>query len=111
MQAGDKVIVWSRNNWMVRDILKVTPTQILMFDDTDPTRFKKSDGREIGASVYYYSSIEVYTDEKFNELEQSRIENAKRNLLKHHNFYNLTDETMNELYNFLLNKQLIKPIE
>lgn len=97
VKVGDKVIF--SNGWdkSIVTVTKVTKTQI----HTGYSKYRKCDGRLVGAGAWDMSRISLYTEEKGNEIN---IENKRRRMLAYFRSYKfnlLGYEEMVKVYNML----------
>lgn len=97
VKVGDKVIF--SNGWdkSIVVVTKVTKTQI----HTGYSKYRKSDGRLVGAGMWDMSKIELYAEEAYKEIT---IENNRRRMLAYFRDYKfnlLAYDEMVKLYNTL----------
>lgn len=86
IKAGDEVIVWESYDQRIASVARVTKTQIIL-DHPNPAlirRYRRTNGQEVGASVYYGTRISPVTEEslgRFARRKQSQEEERLRNQL------------------------------
>lgn len=97
VRVGDKVIF--SNNWRdsVEIVTKVTETQI----HTKYSRYRKSDGRRIGAGSFDINRILPYSEELVNRINRNEKQRKMVNELKNYPYHNLSYEKLEKIYNFL----------
>lgn len=102
VRVGDKVIF--SNNWMARVeiVTKVTKTQI----HTKYSKYRKSDGRRIGACSWDSDKIIPYSEEVVRQVERTAKQSKMVTELRNYPYHNLSYEKLEKIYNFLKeNKQ------
>lgn len=97
VKVGDNVILFDGWNKSIVTVTKVTKTQIHI----GYGKYRKCDGRLVGAGAWDISRITLYTEEKENEIN---IEKKRRRMLayfKSYKFNLLGYEEMVKVYNML----------
>ena len=80
VKAGDKVLEWNYGSHTVREVARVTKTQVVLGAEY-PRKYRKSDGYEVGEK-YSRSNIRPITAEEIVEREQRLEEEAQLNVLR-----------------------------
>lgn len=97
VKEGDKVIF--SNSWSasVEIVTKVTKTQI----HTKYSKYRKSDGRRIGAGSWDSDKILPYSEALANRINRNEIQMKMVNELKNYPYHNLSYEKLEKIYNLL----------
>lgn len=115
LTVGDWVLVTVRRKSVRLQITRTTATQIIVkmanyVNQDFERKFYKKDGYEVGSS----DSYEQYRVEPFTNIEWERILQARRLNAVSEKFPQVNrfdNDNVNEIYNFLLSKELIRAIE
>lgn len=97
VKEGDKVIF--SNSWTssVEVVTKVTKTQI----HTKFSKYRKSDGRRIGAGSWDSDKILPYNQELVNRINRNEKQRKMVNELKNYPYHKLSYDNLEKIYNFL----------
>ena len=80
VKAGDKIMMWSYRSWSVKEVARVTKTQVVIGEEY-PIKFRKSDGYQVGTD-YSRNSIKAVTPQELDEHIRRVEEEKQLNLLR-----------------------------
>lgn len=106
IEAGDMVIVFGRGSRSIRKVERVTKTQIVL---NQYSKFRKADGRTVGAGAWDFNHIEHATPDMIERLRES-IAHAKligevRKLADNARYKLMDVEKLNALKELLTEKE------
>jgi hypothetical protein len=101
LKAGDKVIFSSRFNTRVVTVARLTKTQIVL---STGTKFRISDGGEVGGHKFYSSSISEATDIKVYEFEVKAKRKAMIKVIDETVMSGLTNQQLVKIYRIIQEK-------
>ncbi len=77
LKVGDRVLIESGSfskNYLFKNVIKITPTQIIVGNDEYKERFRRQDGRRVGDSGYSRGYLVEQTPELIAELEIKKLQ-------------------------------------
>jgi hypothetical protein len=86
VQAGDKILLDLSPGWRVKEVARVTPTQIVVQYDKFEVRYWKKNGRKVGSDTYDGQYAYVFDAEAqvvFAEAQQRAVKRGLASRVSH----------------------------
>jgi len=80
VQAGDKLLIMDGSRLSVVTVDRVTPMQVVIQYDAFAVRYRKENGREVGATPYHGKYAYVWNDAARERWKSIKAKVARRNL-------------------------------